>query len=394
MQRVLIVDDDPALRRLIRRVVERVPGFEVAGEADEGRRALTLALEDPPDIVLTDVTMPEMDGVELTRRLLDVHPDVRVVALTGAEPEGAVSDMIRNGAIGYLVKTASLEEMVQALTAVGRGLAVLSPEATLVVLRDLVQHYRAEQDRARALEALDTMKRDFMNVISHELKTPVTIIKGGVQMLRRRGDQLDPEQQRTFLDSIERQTRRLQRMIDQVLMVSQIEKGLSREADEKVDLYEIINTVIADLPEEARNRIDIEASADQAMGRRDAMEQIMRWVVENALAFSEDPIRIRTRMRSNEVLVQVEDRGVGMDAELVRRVLTEPFTQKDASSTRVRDGLGMSLYAGRKVMENLGGGLEIDSAPGRGTTVSLRLAAGPEHLPATTSHRQERRRRE
>lgn len=151
--RVLVVDDDPSLRRLIRRVVERVPGFEVVAEASDGRSALELALLDPPDIVLTDVGMPEMDGVELTQRLLDAHPGVRVVALTGAEPGRALSDMIRSGAVGYLVKTASIDEMIQALVAVGRGLAVLSPEVTAQALRDLVEHYRAEQRRAESLLA-------------------------------------------------------------------------------------------------------------------------------------------------------------------------------------------------------------------------------------------------
>lgn len=373
-QRVLLVDDDPALRRLIRRVIERIAGFEVTAEAADGKSALELALADPPNIMLTDIAMPEMDGVTLTRRLLEVHPQVRVIALTGAEPGEGLSDMIRNGAVGYLVKTASIDEMIQALDAVRRGLAVLAPEATSVVLKDLVEHYRAEQQRAEALLALDAMKRNFMNVISHELRTPLTIIKGGVQTLKRGAARLDAGQQRTFLDSIENQCQRLQRMIDQILMVSQIDKGRGTETDERVSLSETVRSVITNLPEQARDRIHVSATPQEVLGRADALEQIVQWLLENALAFSDEHIQIRSSARTNgDVLFEITDRGVGMDAELIQRVLTEPFTQNDSSTTRERDGLGLSLYAARQVVESLGGSIDIESTPGAGTKVSLHL---------------------
>lgn len=372
--RVLLVDDDAALRRLIRRVIERIPELHVVAEASDGRSALQAALASPPDILLTDIEMPEMDGVELARRLLQAHPEIRVVALTGAEPGKRLSDMIRNGAVGYLVKTSSIEEMISALDAVRRGLAVLAPEATAVVLKDLVQHYRAEQQRAEALLALDGMKRDFMNVISHELRTPLTIIKGGVQTLKRGAERLDADQQRTFLDSIENQCQRLQRMIDQVLMVSQIDKGRSIETAGSVDLSEIARSVLADLPEQARNRIDLDVTPHEVLGGASALEQIVHWLLENALAFSDGPIQIRSLPRTNgDVLFEITDRGVGMDAELIQRALTEPFTQNDSSMTRARDGLGLSLYAARQVVESLGGSIGIESTPGAGTRVSLQL---------------------
>lgn len=367
------MDDDAALRRLIRRVVERVPEVEVAAEAANGKAALALARENPPDIVLTDISMPEMDGVELTQRLLDFYPETRVVALTGAAPGRALSDMIRHGAVGYLEKTASLDEMIQGLQAVARGSAVLSPEATSLVLKDLVQHYRAEQQRSETLMALDAMKRDFMNVISHELKTPVTIIKGGVQTLRRIAERLDPEQQRTFLDSIEGQCLRLQRMIDQILIVSQIEKGSSGPGS-TVSLSDLVHSVLAGLSDEDRERISLDPSETAYLAQGSAVRRTIGWILDNSLAFSEGPIRIWSVPRnSDHVVVHIADEGVGMDEELIRRVLTKPFSQNDSSATRAHEGLGLSLYASRQVLENLGGTLEIHSAPGSGTTVSLGL---------------------
>ena len=377
-QRVLLVDDDPALRRLIRRVIERVPDFEVVAEAGDGKSALQLALADPPDIVLTDITMPEVDGVALTRRLLDVHPHVRVIALTGAEPGKALSDMIRNGAVGYLVKTSSIDEMISALHAVRRGLAVLAPEATSVVLNDLVEHYRAEHQRAESLLALEAMKRNFINVISHELRTPVTIIKGGIQTLRRRGEQLDRSRQAAFLESIEGQCVRLQRMIDQVLLVSQIEKSPTGYRGRTVDLAVTLTALVKDLPSHHRDRISVDLQHGHFSGPS-SIAQIFGWVLDNALAFSSGHIHIRGQERNPvQVHLEIIDEGVGMSRELIRRVLDEPFTQQDASTTRQRDGLGLSLFAARQVLESLGGSLEIDSALNQGTKVSLYFDRSPD----------------
>lgn len=363
----------------------------MTGEAVDGRQALELALADPPEIVLTDISMPGMNGIEFTRRLVEAHPHVRVVALTGAEPGEALSDMIRNGAVGYLVKTASIEEMIQALDAVRRGLAVLAPEATSLVLKDLVQHYRAEQQRAEALLALDAMKRDFMNVISHELKTPVTIIKGGVQTLKRGAERLDAEAQRTFLDSIERQCLRLQRMVDQILIVTQIQKAPGRGG--ALNFPDLLASIVDALPDDDRKRVSLDVGDSCFVPHGDAVGQIIGWILDNSLAFSDGRVRIGSVSRNGDhVTVRIADDGIGMDEELIRRVLTEPFTQNDSSITRERDGLGLSLYAARQVLENLGGRLDIQGSPGQGTTVSLRLptyaheaSAGEPHAPATGS---------
>lgn len=380
-KRVMIVDDDDAIRRLVRRVVERVPSLVVVAEASDGKKALELALDDPPDIVLTDIAMPGMDGVELVRRLLEAQPAIRVLALTGAEPGPSLLAMVRYGAVGYLVKNASVEVMVQALEAVSKGLSVLSPEATSWVLADLVKHYRVEQARSEALTELDAMKRDFMNVVSHELKTPITIIKGGVQVLRRTGSRLDPEQQGSFFDSIEAHCLRLQRMIDQILIVSQIDtKPMEPNI---VEVQEIVSAVVAELSEEQRRRVLVHVPPGRVLANHSDLVAVLRWIVDNALAFSEDEVKVSSATETDGyVTLQVVDRGVGMQEELIERVLTQPFTQQDLSLTRRRDGLGLSLYAARQILENAGGSLGIQSEPGAGTRVSLRLYQTGDPLPA------------
>lgn len=225
-----------------------------------------------------------------------------------------------------------------------------------------------------------------MNVISHELRTPLTLIKGGVQTLRRRGDSLPPDQRSDFLDSIEVQSVRLQRMVDQILIVSQIDKS-STGSGAVADLAEIAAAAAARFPPDDRRRLVLDMDSELIVGRKLELAQVTEWIVENALGFSEDLIRIESHVRTSEVLLEITDEGIGMDPDLVRRVLTEPFTQKDSSTTRPHDGLGLSLYAARQVLESMGGALDIDSEPGRGTCVTLRLKrigseVGPHEVPA------------
>ncbi|MGE8385545.1 MAG: UvrY/SirA/GacA family response regulator transcription factor, partial [Pseudomonas putida] len=128
MIRVLVVDDHDLVRTGITRMLADIDGLQVVGEGDSGESALKLARELKPDVVLMDVKMPGIGGLEATRKLLRSHPDIKVVAVTVCEEDPFPTRLLQAGAAGYLTKGAGLDEMVQAIRLAFAGQRYISPQ--------------------------------------------------------------------------------------------------------------------------------------------------------------------------------------------------------------------------------------------------------------------------
>lgn len=128
--RVLLADDHTLVRAGLRKLLESLPEVEVVGEADDGRKALVLAAELQPDMVLMDLSMPGLNGLEATARLTKSWPKMRVLVLSMYQNEEYVRQALRNGAAAYLLKDAAPRELAQALQAVLAGETYLSPSVS------------------------------------------------------------------------------------------------------------------------------------------------------------------------------------------------------------------------------------------------------------------------
>jgi len=126
--RVLLVDDHRIMRDGLRAILAGEPEIEVVGEAVDGRGAIAMIERDPPDVIVMDVGMPGMNGVEATRNVLRSHPDVRVVALSIHSDKRYVRNMLAAGASGYVLKSAAADELLCAVRAAMRGERFLSSE--------------------------------------------------------------------------------------------------------------------------------------------------------------------------------------------------------------------------------------------------------------------------
>lgn len=135
--RILLVDDHPMMRAGLRAVIAKRPELVVVGEAGDGETALALARELDPEVVVMDVALPGLNGVEATRRLLAAQPGVKVIALSLHDDRRYVLAMLRAGAAAYLVKTSAAEQLIQAVDAVVAGQAFLSPEVATVAVEHL-----------------------------------------------------------------------------------------------------------------------------------------------------------------------------------------------------------------------------------------------------------------
>ena len=132
--RILIADDHPLVRKGLRSVLGTVPEFEVIGEATSGREAVERAAALQPDVVLMDLQMPGVSGIEATREIVRANPQIRVLVVTLFEDEESVFTALRAGARGYVLKDADEEDLVAAVRAVGRGEAIFSPSVAARVL--------------------------------------------------------------------------------------------------------------------------------------------------------------------------------------------------------------------------------------------------------------------
>jgi len=129
--RVLIADDHHLVRQGIRLLLDRADGIEVVGEARHAEEAIELAIAAEPDVIVMDVTMPGMSGIDATAQLSSLLPNVAVVMLSMHEDEPVVRRALRNGAKGYVLKGSLADELLLAITAASRGATYLSPQAAV-----------------------------------------------------------------------------------------------------------------------------------------------------------------------------------------------------------------------------------------------------------------------
>ncbi|MBL8058219.1 MAG: response regulator transcription factor [Anaerolineales bacterium] len=163
--RLLIVDDHLVVRLGLRTLLESEPDITVVGEAGNGAEALAAAQQLQPDVVVMDISMPEMDGLEATRRIRAACPNTHILILTVHAQERYLFPVLKAGASGYVLKSTVDTELVDAIRAVAQGGAFLYPSAMRMVLEDYLAkaHSGAEQD---AYERLSEREREVLKLIA------------------------------------------------------------------------------------------------------------------------------------------------------------------------------------------------------------------------------------
>ena len=166
--RILIVDDHGVMRAGLRSMLEDVSEFEIVGEASNGHEALQLASEYLPDIVLLDIGLPDIDGIEVTRRLRKLVPQSQVILLTVYEDESLLREAIEAKASGYVIKRAVEAELISAIQAVSRGDMYIHPAITHFLFKNLSAAASPSKNAlksltSRELEVMDYIIRGFTN---------------------------------------------------------------------------------------------------------------------------------------------------------------------------------------------------------------------------------------
>lgn len=166
--RVLLADDHAIVREGVKMILTKEPDFEVVGEAQDGRQALELVERMKPNVVVMDISMPEMGGIEATQQVKERHAGVNVIALTMHEDESYVFKLLRAGASGYVLKRAAAQDLVQAVRAAAKGEAFLYPSVARKVVEDYLKRVEAGEERER-YDGLTEREKEILTHIAQGL---------------------------------------------------------------------------------------------------------------------------------------------------------------------------------------------------------------------------------
>jgi len=168
--RVVVVDDEAPYRSALQKTLTLMPECEVLGIARDGQEALDMCLADPPDVLLTDINMPRMNGVELTRRLLKQEKGIAVVILTVQEDDDTVYEAFRAGALGYLLKTSTPQDVVDAIRLAVKGEAKITPKIAAKVIEDFRRVEDDENTDDSELYVLSEREGEILEYVAQGLR--------------------------------------------------------------------------------------------------------------------------------------------------------------------------------------------------------------------------------
>jgi len=163
--RVLIVDDHTIVRKGIRALLAEIEGIEVVGEADNGQEAIAQAETLHPDVILMDLAMPKMDGIEATRQIRASQPESRILVMTSFAADDKVFPAIKAGALGYLLKESAPEDLVQAIRQIHRGESSLHP----TIARKVLQEITHPSDRPPTPNPLTEREEEVLRLVAQGL---------------------------------------------------------------------------------------------------------------------------------------------------------------------------------------------------------------------------------
>jgi signal transduction histidine kinase len=244
---------------------------------------------------------------------------------------------------------------------------------------------RAEQleDALKRLTELDAMKSDFIAITSHELRTPVTSIRGFIQTMRRAGMSLSRERIESFLEILDRQSERLTSLVEDLLFVSFLEGGVVDLRLSSFDVGELLNEVVTKLDPEQSQRTIVQSSVGRSIvSDRERLKRVITSLVANAYKFSPSSTFVTVRAGEEQggsggdsqsaLVIEVQDQGVGIPPEEMEGIF-DRFRQVGGSMHRQQQGFGLGLYICSRIVQALSGTIDVTSTPGKGSTFVVRI---------------------
>jgi signal transduction histidine kinase len=353
--RVLLVDDVADLRFLLRVVLETDGSFEVVGEAGDGASAVELCRQTEPEVIVLDLSMPTMDGLEALPVLRELAPRAKIAVLTAFEGARVATSAAALGADAYFEKGTPPAEVLKAL----KDLVGIVDE-TLPTSTEGVTSLRDEELRA---------------VVAHDLRSPLTSIIGYGETLGDRWDEVDDSMRRTLVSRMTAQARQLHAVTENLLTATALDLDRVSVKLEPVAPAALLTELAEVLrPHAGQHPLDVQVAPGlpRVVVDRVWLQQILVNLVVNAdrHAPPKTPIGLHARADWPWVAIEVVDRGPGIPPSDRVRVL-----EKHVRLSREAKGLGLGLFIASALARAIGGSLFFADPDGAGTRAVVRLKA-------------------
>jgi two-component system sensor histidine kinase/response regulator len=364
---ILVLDDNCDLLTNIELILE-MEGYQVVS-ASSGSEALTLLDQTRPDLIISDIMMPEIDGYEFYQ-LVRQNPELLTVPFIFLTAKGEREDVRfgkRLGVDDYLTKPLEPKDLLIAV------------EARLRRLREIKAGSRQEVERLRDI---------ILRVLSHELRTPLTMIKAAVELLVENQIQFYDEEEQELLLLASKGGERLEASIIDVLTVVNIEAGEAKSLFEvekqEVDLSLCIEDAAAGCARQAASRrvnigVDVPDQLPVVIGHPEQLTDVLSRLLDNAIKFSPQTggqVVIRARDEDGRVKISVEDEGIGIPRAEIPRIFDICYQVN--RHRYEQQGIGVGLAIARELVEIHGGSIEVESEVGKGSTFTVVLPGPPQ----------------
>ncbi|HET7039946.1 MAG TPA: HAMP domain-containing sensor histidine kinase [Gemmatimonadales bacterium] len=356
---VVVIDDDYAMRLSCQQILAKT-GYRVE-EFEDGARGLEGVAALKPGLVLVDLKMPGLSGLEVIARLRQLDPTITIVVITGYATIGTAVDAMKAGAYDFLPKPFAPDEL------------------RLIVQRGFEWRRLTIESRRAELER-ELQRRRFVTFVSHQLKTPLVAVHQYLDVLRRLGDGPEAAAKRAeWLDRCLVRTEELQRLIDDWLTLAQLEGSSLIRRRTRVDLKQVLPAMLEGYRRMAageRVTVDAELPDDAYPVRGDptCIGVLFDNLLGNAVKYNRrgGSVRVCAARAPGEVVVEVRDTGIGIPAEALPLVFDEFYRARKPNGVRV-EGTGLGLPICRRVVTEMGGTIEVESTEGTGSVFRVRL---------------------
>jgi two-component system, sensor histidine kinase and response regulator len=356
--RVLIVEDDFLVSEMIRGLLEDELGYQVVGEAENGREALELNQTLQPDVILMDIQMPDMNGLEAATQIT-AHNPTPIVVLTAYETPELVEEASKSGVGAYLIKPPNSQEIERAIT------IALARFQDLQQLRHLNTQLYVYNEELNA----------FAHTVAHDLQNPLSLVLGFADLLTQDLDSLPTDTVTECIQTIASNAHKMSSIIDELLLLAGVRQ---KEVDlTPLNMGAIIHEVrqrLRHMAQEYGAIIRDPADWPAAWGYAPWIEEVWVNYISNAIKYGGDTPQVSlgaTPLHTGFVRFWVRDNGPGLSEADQLRLFT-PFTQVGQIRAKGH-GLGLSIV--QRIIEKLGGDVGVESTLGEGSTFWFTLPA-------------------